>query len=206
MSPRWIVASQIHVHLRDRIQTPPQSRNAAPLCEEALGGGLEVSESEAYIFKSHFISYQTWEPCILGGVTYPDLIYEDEALRKWCGEKLLYCLCICTCTVVCACYLLRMHDVRLKTFEWKQFTGHSSKDVAQCRLHLINVEIKPTASVVVCPDFILGCIGRVYNKGKFNRLLCQSGAEGWKGFLTPAKPLRTPGSKGLWAREVGARA
>lgn len=68
---------------------------------------------------------------------------------------------------------------------------YSSRDVAQCGLHIINVEIKPAASVIVLPDFILGCIGTPYNKGKFNRLLCQSRAEGWKGFLTPAKPLRT---------------
>lgn len=70
-----------------------------------------------------------------------------------------------------------------------------------CRLHIINVEIKPRAFLTVFPDFILVCFGTLYYKGKFNRLLCQSRAEGWKGFLTPAKPLRTPNSKGLWARE-----
>lgn len=35
------------------------------------------------------------------------------------------------------------------------------------------------------------------DKGKFNRLLYQSGAEGWNGFLTPAKPLRDTGSWSL---------
>lgn len=63
------------------------------------------------------------------------------------------------------------------------------------------MEIKPTASGIVFPDFILARVGRVCNEGKFNGLLCQSGAEGCKAFLTPAKPLRTPSSKGLWAGE-----
>lgn len=38
--------------------------------------------------------------------------------------------------------------------------GYSSKDVAQRRLHFINVEVKPTASVIVFPDFYF----RVYQK------------------------------------------
>lgn len=42
----------------------------------------------------------------------------------------------------------------------------------------MNVEIKPTASVIVFTDFIMGRIGTLYNKGEFNRLLCQSGTEG----------------------------
>lgn len=44
--------------------------------------------------------------------------------------------------------------------------------------HIINVEIKPIASVIVAQDFTLGCIKTLSNKGEFNRLLCQSGAEG----------------------------
>ena len=75
----------------------------------------------------------------------------------------------------------------------------------RCRaVHIINVEIKPTASVIVFLDFILGCIETRYNKGKFNRLLCQSAAEEWKGFLTPAKTLRTPRQQRIVGREACA--
>lgn len=62
--------------------------------------------------------------------------------------------------------------------KWKQSIRRSSQDVTQSRLQRINVEIKLTASVIVFLGFILGCFGSLYNKGKFNRLFCQSRAEG----------------------------
>lgn len=77
MSPRWIVASQIHVHLRDRIQTPPQSRNAAPLCEEAWGVAWRYQRVRR-IFKSHFISYQTGHLAFWEVSHIQNLIYEDD--------------------------------------------------------------------------------------------------------------------------------
>lgn len=58
--------------------------------------------------------------------------------------------CVLTFADVCCLY----NDVRKVTVYKMQLSGCHT-----VRAAIINVEVKPTASVRVFPDFILGCIG-----------------------------------------------
>lgn len=181
-SPQWIILFTIAAHT-GVCETEIASKHTSPSSKlyhrSSLWGGRARSQFTLCLL----LNTAFWEVYV-SNLTYNGETWASDKIR-W--ENVLPC-CLCVFADVGCCST----QVRTVTIQ---------KEKMQCGVGWTNVEIKSAASVMVFPDFILGCIGTLWNKGKFNRLLCQSRAGGWKGFLTPAKPLRTLDSEGLWASE-----